>query len=156
MLQKNLWFGNYFIYLLKDFILTSEVIRITKNTIKHCRFREYWIEHLGMEFESFFQTITLRPTRAWCAFGYQSPPSKSPPLSFSPSPLLNLQTVQASPRFSQSWLYNILSLTLSHLSKVTKFLVKITLFKFLVMTKKIFFRLTFLSLKISNFSLFSI
>ena len=81
--------------------------------------------------------------------------------SFSPSPLLNLQTVQAplfrqSPYilffceppkirfFSELLLYqHFSSLTPSHLLKVTKFLVKIFQFKFLDTTKKIFLFLNF-------------
>ena len=68
--------------------------------------------------------------------------------SFFPSLLLNLQTVQVSPSpapFLDSPLYKVffceffLSIAPSHLLKVTKFLVKISQFKFLIITEKLFY-----------------
>ena len=79
-----------------------------------------------------------------------NPPKKIPLPSFFPSPLLNLQTVQA-PLFRQSPLYIVFCKppTFSvnfkntkvfhhspHLLKVAKFLVKISQFEFLVMTEQ--------------------
>ena len=70
-------------------------------------------------------------------------PSKTPPSSFSLCPLKSANC--PSPNY----------LTPSHLLKVTKFLVKISQFIFLVMTEKnIFVYKLFLSLDISDFSLF--
>ena len=101
---------------------------------------------------------------------------RTPPPSFSPSHLLNLKTVQAL-LFRQVSLYigflldppfplkieffseppyylNFSSLTTSHLLKVTKFFVKFSRFKILVMTKKnIFVYKLFLLLNMSDFSL---
>ena len=105
-----------------------------------------------------------------------NPPSKTPlPLFLAKTPL-NLQTVQA-PLFRQfpplyidfSWTLplkvgffserpkysSFLSLTPSYFSKITKFLVKISQFEFLVMIEKnIFVYKRFLSLNISDFSYF--
>ena len=101
-------------------------------------------------------------------------PANPPPLFFSKPPS-NLQTAQA-PIFRQfppifcffvkpsppkngifQWapiIFKCLSLTPSHLLKVTKFLVRFSQFKFLVMTKKnIFVYKLFLYLNISDFSL---
>ena len=44
VLQKSLSFDRYFIYYLRRFILTNEIIHTTKSTIKHCRFEKYWIK----------------------------------------------------------------------------------------------------------------
>ena len=75
-----------------------------------------------------------------CALGYQPPP-----LFFATPPLpLNLQTLQAS-LFRQFPLH---ILPTSHLLKVTKFSVKISQFKFLAMTEKNIYVLSFLSLNI--------
>ena len=98
--------------------------------------------------------------------GYQPAVKNTTPTSFLPSPLLNLQTVQApSSRhpplyISFSWISlknqifqeapkipKFLSLTPYHLLKVGKFLVKISPFKFLIMTEKnVFVYKLFLSL----------
>ena len=76
----------------------------------------------------------------------------SPPLHrfFMNSPLLKIEF------FSERQKYQCFSsLTPSYLLKVTKFLVKISQFEFLVMTEKnIFVYKLFLSLNISDFSLF--
>ena len=103
-----------------------------------------------------------------------NPPSKTPPPRFCKAPPIDLQTFQG-PLFRQSSLYIGFSwppikvglfselqkcqsfpfLTPSYLLKVTKFLVKISQFEFLVMTDKNMFayKLYFL-LNISDFSLF--
>ena len=85
-------------------------------------------------------------------------------------PYLNLQTVQAPPFLGNSPYtlvfleappkteffcepHNFSSLIASHLLKLTKFLVKISQFKFLIVTEKHFYKL-FLWLNISNFIYF--
>ena len=105
---------------------------------------------------------------------YQSPLKNTTP-SFLPSSFpLNLQTVQApflssppsilvfrEPSLKVGFFYkppkyqSFSSLTPSYLLKVTKFLVEISQFEFLVMTEKnIFAYKLFLSLNISDFNLF--
>ena len=44
MLQNSLSFDRYFIYYLRRFILTNEIIHTTESTVKHCRFEKYWIK----------------------------------------------------------------------------------------------------------------
>ena len=105
-----------------------------------------------------------------------NPSLKNTTYSFLLSPHLNLQTVQASPFFRQSsplyWFfvnptplkvrffseppkyYSFSSLSSSYLLKITKFLVKISQFEFLVMTEKNVFVYKLLSLNILDFSLF--
>ena len=87
-----------------------------------------------------------------------NPPSKTPPLSFLPSPTPLKSTNCPSPPFWQSPpLYIGFSPLLipSYLLKVTKFLGKISQFEFLVMTETNSFAYKlYLSLNISDFNLF--
>ena len=118
-----------------------------------------WWTHWKIKLEMFIVWI-----------GVSTPLKKITP-SFSLSPLLNLQIVR--PRFlgqnpyilffvnppPKNWIFqwtsiilNFLSLTESHLLKVTKFLVKISQFKFLFMTEKNIFVCKLFVIKYFRFS----
>ena len=62
LFSKNIWFGNYFIYSLKRYVLTYQIIHTTESTIKHCWLNRFVSFSFLLMIYSI--TIVLRSTRA--------------------------------------------------------------------------------------------